>query len=96
MHAIVAAVARRRTTELQIRGMPVALRDRLRRRALLERVSMSQYVIERLKSDLERPTIDEWLDELHDLPKIDLEALGLSGAQLVREGREENGWIEED
>ncbi len=89
-------MAKARTTDLQIRSMPVGLRDSLRRRAARKGVSMSQYVIEQLRADLERPTLDEWLDELHALPKIDLEALGLSGAQLVREGRQENGWIEAD
>lgn len=82
-------VARARTTDLQIRGIPVALRDRLRKRAARKGVSMSQYVVERLGEDLSRPTIDEWLDEVHRLPKVDLTALGTSGAQLVRGAREE-------
>lgn len=82
-------MARERTTDLQIRGIPVALRDRLRRRAARKGVSMSQYVVERLEEDLARPSIDEWLDEVHRLPKIDLAALGTSGAALIRDTREE-------
>ena len=35
--------------------------------------------------------INEWLDEVAALPKIDLAARGLTGAQLVREAREESG-----
>lgn len=81
----------RRTTDLQIRSVPVALRDRLRARATRKGVSMSQYVVEKLKEDLGRPTIDEWLDQAHRLPRVDLAAMGTSGAQLVREAREERG-----
>ncbi|HET7699232.1 MAG TPA: hypothetical protein VFM06_00010 [Candidatus Limnocylindria bacterium] len=83
-------MGRARTTDLQIRGIPVSLRERLRRRATRKGVSMSQYVIEQLKADLALPTLDEWLDEVARLPKIDLEARGLSAAQLVREAREED------
>lgn len=79
-----------RTTDLQIRGMPVALRERLRARATRRGVSMSQYVIERLRQDLDLPTIEEWLGEVAKLPKIDLAALGTSGAHLVREARAED------
>jgi len=78
-----------RRTDLQIRGMPVALRDRLRRRADGKGVSMSQYVIEILKDDLARPTIAEWAAEVEKLPPIDLG--GKTGADLVREGRRELG-----
>ena len=53
----------RRTTDLQTRGIPVSLRERVRRRAGRKGVSMTQYVIERLQEDLALPTIDEWLDE---------------------------------
>jgi plasmid stability protein len=82
-------MARARTTDLQIRGIPNELRERLRRRASGKGVSMSQYVIEKLETDLATPTIDEWLDEVAKLPKVDPRKLGTSGAELVREGREE-------
>ena len=87
---------RPRTTDLQIRGIPTALRERLRARAARKGVSMSQYVIEQLKADLDRPTINEWLDEVAALPKIDLAARGLTGAQLVREARDESGSTDDD
>lgn len=78
-----------RKTDLQIRGVPVALRDRLRRRAAGEGLSMSQYVIEILTDDLARPTMSEWLAEVGKLPPIDLG--GMTSAELVREGRKELG-----
>ena len=76
-------------TDVQIRGVPVALRERLRRRADSKGLSMSQYVIEILKDDLARPTIAEWTAEVGKFPPIDLG--GKTGAELVREGRGEIG-----
>jgi plasmid stability protein len=78
-----------RKTDLQIRGVPVALRERLRRRADRKGLSMSQYVIEILKDDLARPTVAEWAAEVGTLPPVDLG--GKTGAELVRETRREMG-----
>jgi len=75
--------------DVQIRGVPLALRERLRRRADGKGLSMSQYVIEILKDDLARPTVAEWAAEVGKLPPIDLG--GKTGADLVREGRRELG-----
>jgi post-segregation antitoxin (ccd killing protein) len=80
---------RSRKTDVQIRGVPVVLRDRLRKRADSKGLSMSQYVIEILTDDLARPTLAEWLTEVGKSPPIDLG--GKSGADLVREGRRDIG-----
>ncbi len=72
-----------RTTDLQIRGIPVALRDQLRQRASRKGVSMSQYVVRRLEEDLALPSMDEWLDDVAALPKVDL--AGVDSAKLVRD-----------
>lgn len=76
-----------RTTDLQLRGVPVSLRDRLRRRAARKGVSMSRYVIEILQDDLARPTLPEWLAEVGKLPRVDLK--GETGADIVRAARRE-------
>jgi len=78
-----------RRTDLQIRGVPVALRERLRRRAGCKGLSMSQYVIEILKDDLARPTVAEWVAEVGKLPPVDFG--GETSAELVRAGRRELG-----
>ena len=78
-----------RRTDLQIRGIPVALRERLRRRADRKGLSMSQYVIEMLKDDLARPTVAEWAAEVGKLPPVDFG--GGTSAELVRAGRRELG-----
>ena len=80
-----------RTTkaDLQIRGIPASLRERLRRRAAGKGVSMSQYVIEILKDDLARPTVAEWAAEVGKRPPVDLG--GKTSADLVRAARRELG-----
>jgi len=78
-----------RRTDLQIRGIPVALRERLRRRADRKGLSMSQYVIEILKDDLARPTVAEWAAEVGKLPPVDFG--GKTSSELVRAGRRELG-----
>ena len=78
-----------RKIDLQVRGMPLALRERLRRRADGKGLSMSQYVIEILADDLARPTVAEWVAEVGKSPSLDL--AGKTGAELVREGRRELG-----
>src|SRR5688572_30200992 len=72
-----------RTTDLQIRGIPVALRERLRRRASRKGVSMSQYVVQRLEEDLALPPMDDWLDAVAALPKADL--TGVDTAKVLRD-----------
>ncbi|HET8567424.1 MAG TPA: hypothetical protein VFM93_00370 [Candidatus Limnocylindria bacterium] len=77
-----------RTVDLQIRGVPRGLRDAVRRRAAGKGVSMSRYVIEVLRDDMERPTMAEWLEEVRRLPKVK----GIDAAELIREARREEGW----
>lgn len=78
---------RGRRTNIQIRGAPTILRDRLRARARRIGKTMSQYAIEVLERDLSRPSLQEWLDEVrrHRIPVRG----GMSAAQAVREAREE-------
>ena len=78
-----------RKSDVQLRGVPVALRERLRKRADSKGMSMSQYVIQLLTDDLARPSLAEWLAAVGKSPPIYLG--GKTGAQLVREGRRELG-----
>ena len=78
-----------RRADLQIRGIPVALRERLRRRAGRKGLSMSQYVIEILKDDLARPTVAEWAAEVGKLPPVNFGRE--TSAELIRAGRRELG-----
>lgn len=78
-----------RKRDFQIRGIPTALVEKLRQRAARKGVSMSQYAVEVLRDDLERPTMEEWLAEVRRLPPIDLP---VSAAEILREARREEGF----
>lgn len=55
----------REKVDLQVRGVPAALRRRLGEKAAREGVSMSRFVIALLEENIDRPaTIDDWLAEL--------------------------------
>ena len=84
MHDV--AMAKPTKVDLQIRGMPIGLRDRVRRRARSKGVSMSRYVIDLLSDDSERPaTINEWLAEVMNDPPT---PGPVSGGSIVREMRD--------
>ena len=71
--------------DLQLRGVPAPLRERLRRRADGKGLSMSQYVIGIIRDDLDRPTMDEWRSQWRRLSIV--ESAG-AGARAVREIRD--------
>ncbi|HEX9269808.1 MAG TPA: hypothetical protein VF998_08190 [Candidatus Limnocylindria bacterium] len=74
------------TTVLQVRGIPVSLRDRLRRKAKRQNRSMSQYVIDLIAADVRSPTLDEWLAEVRSGPRTHLD---IPAAQALHEARAE-------
>ena len=75
-----------RTTDLQIRGIPIATRDKLRRKAESKGVSMSQYLIDLVKHDVERMPLTEWLAMVRKNPRVDI---GMSAADLLKEIHDE-------
>lgn len=77
-----------KTTDLQIRGIPVKTRDELRRKAASKGVSMSRYLIELIERDASTAMpLDEWLAMVRKNPRVDL---GRPAAELVREALEED------
>jgi hypothetical protein len=63
------AVRPREKVDLQVRGVPSALRRRLGEKAARQGVSMSRFVITLLEENVDRPaTIDDWLAELDAEP----------------------------
>ena len=78
---------RPKTTDLQIRGIPVKTRDALRRKAESKGVSMSQYLVDLIRQDVERMSVEEWIEMMLKRPRS-----GISSAevqQALREAREE-------
>jgi hypothetical protein len=78
---------RARTTDLQIRGIPVKTRDALRRRAESKGLSMSQYLIDLIHREVETMPLEEWIAWVRKNPPVDLG--GLSAADLIHEDRAE-------
>ncbi|HEY8757815.1 MAG TPA: hypothetical protein VIN74_04900 [Candidatus Limnocylindria bacterium] len=77
-----------KTTDLQIRGIPVKLRDDLRRKAESKGVSMSQYLIDLIERDVPRAMpLDQWLAMVRKDPPVDL---GRPASELVREAQDED------
>lgn len=75
-------------TDLQIRGMSVVLRNRVRARAAKSGQTMSQYLIGLVEKDTEGRSLEEWLEDVRRWKPIAVRP-GASAAQAVREAREE-------
>lgn len=75
-----------KTTELQIRGIPVKLRDELRRKAQSNGSSMSDYLIRLIEQDVKTLTWAEWRERHHGMPSTELD---IDAAELIRQVREE-------
>ena len=75
-----------KTTDLQIRGIPVATRNKLRRKATSKGVSMSQYLIDLIDREVETMPLDEWIAMVRKNPHIDL---GRPAAEILRELHDE-------
>ena len=72
-------------TMVQIRNVPRELHRRLKARAAIEGMSMSDYVLRELRKALDRPTRQEILERLRARP---LQRLGRSAAEVIREERD--------
>ncbi len=72
-------------TMLQIRNVPDELHRRLKARAALAGMSMSDYALRELRKALERPTREELLARIAELPPPKLKP---TPAQLIREERQ--------
>jgi len=72
-------------TMLQIRNVPDALHRKLKARAALAGMSMSEFALRELSKALERPTRQEVLARLAELPALELDP---SPADAVREERD--------
>ena len=69
---------------VQIRNVPSEFHRRLKTRAAMEGMSMSDYILREVGKALERPTRQEVLDRLREKP---LRRLPRSAAEAVREER---------
>jgi plasmid stability protein len=70
---------------LQVRNVPDALHRKLKSRAALEGISLSDYVLRELERIAERPTLKELAERIARLPPVDYD---VSPAQIIREERD--------
>ena len=75
-----------KTTDLQIRGIPVKTRDALRRKAESKGLSMSQYLIDLIGREVETMPLEQWIAWVRKNPPVDI---GMSAADLLKEVRDE-------
>ena len=72
---------------VQIRNVPAELHRRLKARAAMEGMSMSDYVLRELKKALDRPTREEILDRLRAQPVRRLERRPADVIRAERDSR---------
>ena len=73
------------STMIQIRNVPDALHRRLKSRAALDGMSLSDYLLAELRRAAERPTIGELRERLQRRPAV---ALHLTPEQAIRAERD--------
>ena len=73
------------TTMVQIRNVPTEFHRRLKARAAMEGMSMSDYILREIGKALERPSRQEVLDRLRARPG---QRLVRSAADVIRAERE--------
>jgi plasmid stability protein len=71
-------------TTVQIRNVPAAFHRRLRARAAMEGISMSDYILREVSKALDRPTRQEVLDRLRARPVRQLKP---TAADVIRAPR---------
>jgi hypothetical protein len=71
--------------DLLIRDLDPATHRELKRRARRAGQSLQAYVAGLLEVHTARPSIEDWLAELEDIPPLE----GVSGADAVRSARDE-------
>ena len=71
---------------IQVRNVPESLHRKIKARAALQGQTMSDYILAELRRIVERPTRDEILERLADLPPVDLEP---DAAAVVRAERDQ-------
>jgi antitoxin FitA len=72
-------------TMVQIRNVPIEIHRRLKTRAAIEGMSMSDYVLREVRKALDRPTRQEILERLIARP---VRHTKLSAAEIIRTERD--------
>lgn len=74
---------------LQVKGVPEDLHSRLRERAKSERMTMRDYVLRLIESDLRTATLAEWAEQLRRRGPIASGVDTQTVVEAIRQGRDE-------
>lgn len=77
--------AERMSVMIQIRNVPDALHRKLKARAALAGMSLSDYLLKEIRETAERPTLEEWLARVKGRKPV---TLPIDTAQIIREERD--------
>lgn len=69
---------------IQVRNVPDEIHRELKVRAARQGVSLSDYVLELARQDVNLPTVAEWMDRVEAGPRIESD---VSFAEIIREHR---------
>ena len=72
---------------VQIRNVPDALHRRLKARAALAGMSISEYLLREMERSLERPTREELLERLRSRQRVEPAESVVEAVRAEREGR---------
>jgi plasmid stability protein len=75
------------STMVQVRNVPDALHRKLKARAALAGMSLSEYILTELKRSLERPTRQELLDRLAQRSRVKVKTSPADAVRAERDGR---------
>ncbi len=73
-------------SNLQIKNVPEPVHAELRRRSAQANQSIRDYVLTLIERDQSLPSKTDWLDEVAELPPVDI---GMTSAEAVQAGRDE-------
>jgi plasmid stability protein len=72
---------------VQVRNVPVALHKKLKSRAALAGLSLSDYVLLELRRTLEQPTREEFLERLATRSRVEMDVRPADAVRAVRDAR---------
>ena len=69
---------------IQVRNVPDEVHRELKIRAARQGVSLSDYLLELARRDVNLPTVEEWMARVESRPRVETD---LSAADIIREAR---------
>lgn len=75
------------STMIQIRNVPVDVHRQIKARAALAGMTLSEYLLQEVRKLLERPSRDEFLRSVRELPEVELDPPPAEAIRSERDAR---------